>query len=43
MSDKMQERFGGFKAPQNDEDAYGSAGEPVFGSRYMSHEMPKYE
>jgi hypothetical protein len=43
MSDKMQERFGAFMDPQNDESAYGSAEEPLFGSRYTSHDMPKYE
>jgi len=43
MGDKMQERFGAFMDPQNDESAYGSAEEPLFGSRYTSHDLPKYE
>ena len=43
MGDKLQERFGGFTDPQNDASSYGSADEPVFGSRYTSHDMPKFE
>ena len=39
----LKERFGAFSDPQNDEAAYGSAEEPLFGSRYTSHDMPKYE
>ena len=41
--DKMQERFGDFTNPESDDAAYGSAEEPLFGSRYTSHDMPKYE
>lgn len=44
MGDKlMQQRFGDFANPETDDSAYGSAEEPLFGSKYTSHDMPKNE